>query len=89
MGTWLLWLVLIAGMGARQRQDIYTDLRYWVIQIAATKAGARACCDIDNLSSGGGEVTTQYHNSVLGGEAGVVSPAQYRYDQMEIVGGDI
>ena len=74
-------------MGAGQRQDICDDLRYWVIQIAATQAGALVITY--NLSSGGGVCTTQDHNSVLCGEAGVIRPAKYRYQQMEIVGGDI
>ena len=84
MGTWL---VSVAGMGAGQRQDICDDLLYGVIQIAATQAGARAIFDV--LGSGGGVLPTEYHDSVLGGEAGVEVPAQYRYHQMEIVGGDI
>ena len=79
-------------MGAGQRQDICDDLLYGVFQIVVIQAGARVCCD--KLSSGGGSsggvvYTTQYHYSVLSGEAGVVSPAQYWYNQMEIMGGDI
>ena len=84
MGTWL---VSVAGMGAGQRQDICDDLLYGVIQIAAIQASACVICD--ELGCGGGVPPTQYHNSVLSGEAGVMLPAQYWYHQMEIVGGEV
>ena len=82
-----IWSVSLAGMGDEQRQDICNDLLYGVIQITAIQAGALVITY--ELGCGGGVVTPQYHYSILCGEAGVSVPAQYRYHQMEIVGGDI
>ena len=54
-----------------QRQDICDDLLYGVIQITAIQARAQVV-SCDELGCGGGVATTQYHYSILGGEAGVI-----------------
>ena len=65
-----IWSVSLAGMGDEQRQDICDDLLYGVIQIAAQASAQVVSCD--ELGCGGGVDTTQYHYSILGGEAGVI-----------------